>query len=228
MEPPLFSYRPGNTIVHRTPAGIKLAAVCVISLQVFSETTVFGEPTAAPWLRAGVYAIIVMILFWCAQIPIRRLLSLRYVFLLGMFVTACRAVHFFPSPMIETSRIPEGTLYMVRFFITAVAALILFETTSRRHIQDVFVTIETLVQTIIPPLKKVPFSAVLGAAIGFIPEIFAVWRTVRFAAAARSYACRKVSARQFVLRTVTELSTLLSCLLARAEATRKAMLNRTP
>ena len=104
-----------------------------------------------------------------------------------------------------------GLLYTIRFLITAIAAQIVFETTSPLEIKESFG-------------KSNPALA-LALAINFIPQVFATWNQVHTAAMART------PNKKGLLRTIPivycEIQAFFSCLLYQAEIKRKALLNRS-
>lgn len=78
---------------------------------------------------------------------------------------------------------------------------------------------------IFPPLRKWNPALVISLAINFIPQIFDTWSSVRTAARARTLSGKK-SIAQAIRILYQEIQSLISCLLFKAETTRKAILNR--
>ena len=112
----------------------------------------------------------------------------------------------------------EGLIYSYKFFISTFVALLLFETTTMLEIQ-------TSLQKI-PLLNKTYLPTVLAITISFFPEIFSTWQEVTLAAKARKSPKSKISVFQKIKNLITQFSSLLSCMLQKAEIKRKALLSR--
>lgn len=211
------------------------------------------------WIRTGVYAIIVLVLFILAKTPIRNLRRLLFVPVMGLLLTFFRMIAWQPNnndfPItLDLLQLPDGLLYTLRFLVTATSALILFETTSRLQMLEALEQVEDLLKKIFPPLKKFHVARIVSIAIGFIPEIFTVWNQVNLAARARMQTTtslrsatdswsvagtrstansqsatgkQKISIKRRIAILVAEFSALLSCMMQRAEETRKAVENRS-
>jgi energy-coupling factor transporter transmembrane protein EcfT len=229
VQPALFAYRCGMTLIHRIPALPKIIGMCIITIRTFVSTYNRVTYTAADrivWLHALAYGIVTAACFILAQTPVRHLRKLLFVPVMGMIITLFRMITLFPFLSLNMAELPEGLLYTVRFFITTCAALVFFETTSRRELQDALEQVESVFRRIIPPLRRVPAALSVSIAIGFIPEIFSMWNTIILAAAARIPSDRRLPPFRRIAVICQELSALLSCMIARAEETRKAVLNR--
>lgn len=297
QTPSLFSYRIGNTCIHKVPALLKFIILLVISIRIFSDKSFFMQILSlyksfnsfelsilnivSPafslviWAKIFFYFILVSVFFILARTPISHIKNLLFVPLIGFFVTIIRMISFVPIDVsqilppilinnsfwftsikilpflfINPVELPEGLLYTSRFFVTAIAALVLFETTSTLQIEETLSSLEKKVAIIFPPIKKLHLAQIISISIGFIPEIFATWNKVVIAAKARNPNNGRVkenhlsNARttttkaklnsnfahfaQKISLIIAQFSALLSCLLSRAEETRKAFLNRNP
>lgn len=218
VEASLFSYRVGNSIIHKIPAGIKLAilfALCISMANKFSEN----------WILLFSYCVATLVVFVAARTPVSHLKNLKFVIFVGLFVTAFRTFEFNQKIAFNLAETKIGLLYTVRLLIAATAALIVFETTSRREIQEVFAVAERGLQKIFPPAKKIPFALTISVAISFIPEIFSVWNAVQLAARARTPSGKIPFSRRIAI-SIAQISALFSCMFFRAEETRNAIVNR--
>lgn len=239
----LFAYRRGNTSVHNLPALVKLVllfALCIVTFYGGSPDdvpSVLSRPLIARMLTCLAISII---LFFFAGCSWRSLKNLSFVLVLGAAVTVFRTlgipgeptdiqkeyiISVLPGVFLNLNGCAAGILYTVRFFITTFTAQTVFETTSSLEIKGAAESVQNAAAHIVPPLKKWNPALVISLAINFIPQIFDTWNSVHTAARARSNAGKK-NLVQTMRITYQELQSLLSCLLFKAETTRKAILNR--
>lgn len=205
MDVALFSYRKGNTPVHRAPALLKLAVLCIISAAAFA--------TPFPWVL--LWAVPPVLSYLTARIPFSRLRKLAFVPVIGIMVTLFRLIS-------GPDQLQSGLLYTLRFAITALSAMVMFETTSPIQLQYGLETLWKCICRILPFLKKTDPVPTLCVTISFIPEIFFQWEKISMAARARTFS------RKDRIRACTAMITaLLSVMLKRAEEKRRAMLNRS-
>lgn len=182
-------------------------------------------------IAAALYAVICVVLFFTSGLPLKRLRNLKYVLVIGLFVTILQCINFNTIPSASTMfsfsfvGIRAGILYTIRLGTVSLLALITFETTTRLQIQDSFETLESLLQKIFPPFRKIPFALAISVTIGFIPEIFATWNKIQKASAAR-IPCKKLSVVRRIEIFLAQISALFSCMLSKAEQTRRALVAR--
>ncbi len=226
MESALFTYRRAQTLIHRSPAILKLIVLFVLSLTIFSS----AETSTLQWIILGAHGLFASLCFILAKIPLNHLKKIAFVPLMGLFVTAFRVFSFFPFS-VDVYQIPAGLLYTARFLVATLFALIFFETTSTMQITDSLEKIQSVIARCFPPLKplfrKINPALIIGIAIGFIPRVFSTWQKVRLSAISRSEPKSKLSFYSRILRIEVQFSALLSCMINSAETTRKAVLNRT-
>ena len=127
--------------------------------------------------------------------------------------------------MLRADRVLDALLYIYRFFMSALSALIFFETTSPLQIKAAFEQIQNVLAKIFPPLKRINPAMTLALAINFIPEIFSAWMRISRAAKARRPEGK--GAAFFIGGLYAQLAALLSCLISYAETTRRAIVNRS-
>lgn len=222
----LFAYRKTDTILHRMPALIKLVLLFAICIYTFSsgmlstKAQVFAK-TEIIKLSVGFFAVV--FLFILARAPWNSLKNLKFVFVLGFFLTAFKMLHF--PFYFDTDALISGLHYTFCFFITALCAQLIFESTSSLEIKDALESIQNIIAIILPPVKKLNPALVISLAINFIPMVFATWNRVHLASRARSKAKRGLLGATD--NAFTQLSAFFSCLLHQAETTRMALLNRS-
>ncbi len=221
----LFTYRKGNTLIHKAPPLLKLIILLLVSLTVFSSVEGVSE-----WIILAAYYMGAFVFFIFSKTPLKHLKKLNFVILMGLFVTFFRVVNFAPF-MLDFSQIPDGMLYTLRFLLATIFVLIFFETTSTSQITDSFQKIQDSIVIFIPPLK--PFfqkhnpGRIMGLSIGFMPRIFSTWEKVRLATLARTPSKKQNRIANFLFIIEVEFSALLSCMINVAETTRKAVINRS-
>lgn len=203
-EPALFCYRLADSPVHRAPAWLKIIFLITVTLRTFSKTTyALPEDFFIPleliqWIRIGFYFVLSMALFFAAGTPLSSLKKLKFILVLAV----CLLLISLCTPCIEQedgatfislniAGLKSDMLYISRFFVTVLASLVVFETTSRMELFDFFVQAENVVCRVIPPFKKLNAALILSVTITFIPEVFACWSRISLAAAARTPAFRK-------------------------------------
>ena len=215
----LFSYRRGNSIIHKAPVLLKL--FCMIVICIFTFKGNFNS-TVSEILSVGVILISILV-FIFSKAQFKSIFQLKFVFVLGFIITVFKTISF---TAINYDGLASGILYTVRFFITALFAQVVFETTSVLEIKEAFESLENLIAKVIPPFKKLNLALILSLSINFIPQIFSTWNKVKTASKARSNSTKKSLVSTFRI-SLQELQTLLSCLLYQAETKRQALTNRS-
>ena len=176
-----FSYRPGKTILHRIPAGLKLLGVMALS-------------TAACVSVPGLAAVIILILAAsiAGRIPPWELLrGARALALLSLCV------------MLLNLRTPViGMVTALRIFVPFAAAALLFSVTTMRELRLSLAAFETGLGKILSAGRPQHgnhafFSLGISLMLGFIPRFFELWETANLACEARS--CRSGLRRLFLL-----------------------------
>lgn len=223
----LFCYRKGSTPLHKIPALIKLLIMFFLCAAVFRGSSQDAQDkilSSAELVQIGVCLLISLSMFFLSGAHLSSLAQLRFVFVLGAFVTLIRVFSSFPDPKKED--LIFGASYTARFFISSLCAQTVFETTSSLQIKDAIELAQNAISKAFPPLKKLNPALVIALAINFIPSVFETWNKVSLAAKAREVRRkkRKTSIRGLICR----FSALFSCLINQAETTRKAVLNRSP
>lgn len=170
----LFSYRNTDSLIHKMPAWVKLCFLLLVTLRIFSAS---GSQIII-WARLGFYFTICLTFWILAKTPFSSLLKLRFLLYLGLLL--------FSISLINHSPIKNDLLYILRFLITMLASTVVFETTSRMEIMDLFYNAENVVGRVIPPFKKLNLSLVFSVSLTFIPEVFECWNRVMLAASART------------------------------------------
>ena len=238
-EPALFCYRLADSPVHRAPAWLKIIFLVTVTLRTFSKTTyALPEDFFIPleliqWIRIGFYFVLSAVLFIAAKTPLSSLKRLKFILVLAvclMLISLC-------TPNIEQedgatfislniAGLKNDLLYISRFFVTVLASLVVFETTSRLELFDFFVQAEDAVSRVIPPFKKMNAALILSVTITFIPEVFACWSRVSLAAAARTPVSRKGRRHFSICAINAQITAFFLNMLQYAEEVRRAVNSR--
>lgn len=194
---PIGHYRPGRTIVHRAPAGVKLVALTMVSLLLMSVT--------GPW-STFVALVLALTLVGCSGMGVRPLLrAVRGWAILAAALTAYGAWQRGWASAFE----PVGDLIALVLLSTVVTA-----TTSVEEVLDALVAAAR-------PLRRVGidperFALACSLAIRSIPTIVEIAVQTRDAALARGLQ-RDLRARlvPLVIRTVAHAYAVGDALTAR-------------
>ena len=205
----LFAYRRGNTPMHHLNAGLKilfLITLCIVTFAGGMYDTLDSVLKSSIIIRTLLCLAVTIALFATSGRSRTSFKPVKFVLIIGVLMILFRV---FNQSLPDA--LAAGLLYTIRFLITAIAAQIVFETTSPLEIKESFG-------------KSNPALA-LALAINFIPQVFATWNQVHTAAMART------PNKKGLLRTIPivycEIQAFFSCLLYQAEIKRKALLNRS-
>lgn len=201
MELALFSYRRGGSPLNKAPALLKMIFLFALNFFVFWES----PRTAA--LRCALSFAASASLFFLSGANWKGLLKLRFVLYIGLMVFALKIIG---TPVAAwTGSGAYALLYTARFFVSALAAQCVFETTTMLQMQEAL---------------RLPLVVTL--AINFIPQIFSEWQKIKLAARSRTSARRRKSIFGAASIALFEMQALLFVMLEKAETKRKALENR--
>ena len=220
----LFAYRRGNTPLHRFPAVFKilfLIILCIVTFAGGMYDTLESVLKPSLLIRTGLCLAVTLGLFFASGCSRTSFKPVKFVLIIGALMILFRV---FNQPLKDA--FAAGLLYTVRFLITAVAAPIVFETTSPLEIKNSLEGGQNKIAKVLPFVKKLNFALALSLAINFIPQVFATWERVHTAALARTPKNKKGLIRSIHI-VYCEIQAFFSCLLYQAEIKRKALLNRS-
>ena len=214
VQPTLFRYRSGETIIHRTPAGIKLAVMIAFTIAVFS-------PLLPALIAASALLAVLAIL---ARTQIETILSgAKLVLWYGLFIAAFRLIGKPLESVDVLAELRATALYTWQLAAVLLAGTLFYETTATTEIAHTLKTIQTTLRWR-KPLPDVAF--LLSLTIGFIPRIFSAWDSLEKAWAARE-GNRRYGPLSFFRRTTTLVPLLVLKLLSIANDTDRAIRNRS-
>ena len=217
----LFSYERGTSLLHKCNALVKVLFLTAFCIAIFLE---------AEWksvffiARTAACIFIPLVLLLLSRLSVRIVFNLWPVILTGAFVTAFRSFNIVPFSF-NREGFCSGCIYALNFFMAALASGIVFKTTSPLQIRESLCGVEDALAKIFPFVKKLNLALAISLTINFLPSIFEYWNKTGLACKARRPGSKK---RFFSIRIFTaHFSAFFSCLLYRAETSRRAVLNRS-
>jgi biotin transport system permease protein len=162
-----YAYRPGNSVLHRLPGGVKLLGLFLISTLAF----VFGIPA----LAAGTILVIAGSL--AAGIgPGKLLRGARPLLVLILMVVICRLVSrgTIGEPDDLSKELAASLIFGWSIILAFGAAALFFSVTTMTEIKD---SLDRL------HLKRLSLG--ISLMLGFLPRFFAVWENTELAYRAR-------------------------------------------
>ncbi|WP_300461327.1 energy-coupling factor transporter transmembrane component T [Desulfobacula sp.] len=174
-----FTYRPGNSLLHRLDVRLKFFTICLISMSLLS----------AHLPACGGYALVLVFFFKTAGLNVWETLnSMKYFMLLLFFVFMARVLtvpgdilFVFHDISISEQGIMEGGLVAFKFFLVMVTGLI-FSTTTKPS------SVKSAVQWFLKPVPFVPekrVAVMISLSLGFMPVILKQAREISNAQKAR-------------------------------------------
>jgi biotin transport system permease protein len=169
MRPPAlrspWSYRPGNSPLHRAPAALKLLGLLVISTLglIFP---LWGIIPGAALLILGARI---------ARIRLRELFrGGRTVLIMMLAIVLLRAVKVFP-PSLDWTGLREGAALGLTVILSFCAGALLFSVSTTAELREG-----------LEPFLGRRFSLAFALMLGFLPRFFEAWEESRSAWAARA------------------------------------------
>jgi biotin transport system permease protein len=164
-----YSYRPGNSFLHRLGGGWKLLALFLISTLAFA--------LGLPFLAAGTILVIAASL--AAGLPLRELLrGIKPLLATALLVTLCRSLGAEAeggAPFFFNRRgFAEGLRFGWGMLLAFCAASLFFSATTMTEIKDS-----------LDKLRLKRLSLGLALMLGFLPRFFVVWEAADLAYRAR-------------------------------------------
>ena len=177
-----WSYRKGATLLHRLPAGIKLAFLLVLSLAAF-----FPNPLAL----AGVALTLALLSLVARTRPWELLCGSGPLLFVVLAVFLVQGVEISP-PGFKLDGLVESVVFCARIGTAFAAGSLLFRVTTPGEIRKSLARLETALH-----LEKLRPSLAVSLMLGFLPRFFEIWEDVNLAWQSRGG--RKSLARLTVL-----------------------------
>jgi biotin transport system permease protein len=160
-----WSYREGSTLLHRLPAGLKLAFLLLLSLASF-----FPGTETQSLVLLGTITVILITLSFAAGIGPRALLrGSGPLFLVIFWGFLLQAVEFSPLK-INPSGFLTAVIFSLRIGAVFSAGTLLFSVATPYEIKKSLSRLETFLH-----IKKLSLSLYISLMLGFLPQFFEVW-----------------------------------------------------
>jgi len=163
--PPGNKNRKGSTILHRLPAGFKLAFLLLISLASFFP----GTETQSLVLLGTIAAILTALSFAAGIGPTALLRGSGPLFLVIFWGFLLQAVEFSPLKISFTGFL-AAVIFSLRIGAAFSAGTLLFSVTTPYEIRKSLSRLETFLR-----IKKLNLSLYISLMLGFLPQFFEVW-----------------------------------------------------
>ena len=168
-----FSYKAGNTFVHKMPPVAKILLIPSINILIFT----------LPFEVSLGFLIFQAALAFGLKFALReQLRDLRPVlyYALILYVTSfiaqfCAAGFDLQSAFSSTVQNHETIKMLVKLFCVMQSASILFKTSTSLQIRDGIGVIESLIRKILPVSKKNTFTDTIALFVCFIPMVYKNW-----------------------------------------------------
>jgi biotin transport system permease protein len=220
-----YSYRPGNTALHRLNPALKLLSLLGITTAAF----LFG------FYALAASAAFVAVCALSARIkPWELLRGIRPILLISLFIIVSRSAVFAP-PWFSREGCIDGLLFSGNMVICFAAASLLFSVTTMTELKDSLEKIERLI--LLPPvfllrrfgrpalveaasrLERPKLSLAIPLMLGFLPRFFEIWEAAHTAYAARA-------GKKGIRATLTLIPIVTGRMLEAAAETAEAMESR--
>lgn len=184
-----FSYKAGNSFVHRLPAWIKILFVPVCNIAIFSLS----------WQVAAGFALAQTVLFFALRFSLREQLADAmpvvwygaFLYLIG-FGADCYALAqdeplwdaaFHAAVRVAGDR--ETGVRVLKFFACVQSASLMFKTSTSLELRAGIETIERTIRRWLPCKKEAKCAAAVALFVNFIPAVFVLWQQLKRAWLAR-------------------------------------------
>ena len=166
-----WSYRKGATLLHRLPAGFKLAFLLLLSLAAF-----FPGPEARSLAVLGIIALILIILSFVAGIgPAALLRGSGPLLFLVLAVFLFQGIEISPFGF-NFDALGESLIFCVRIGAAFAAGSLLFAVTTSGEIRKSLSRLEAALR-----LKKLKLGLSISLMLGFLPRFFEIWEDCNLA-----------------------------------------------
>jgi biotin transport system permease protein len=160
-----WAYRKGSALLHRLPAGFKLAFLLLLSLASF-----FPGTDTQSLILLGVIAFILTALSFAAGIgPLALLKGSGPLFLVVFWVFLMQALEF-PPLRISSRGLVQATIFSLRIAAAFSAGTLLFSVTTSHEIRKSLSRLEKFLR-----MEKLNLSLYISLMLGFLPQFFEVW-----------------------------------------------------
>jgi biotin transport system permease protein len=161
-----WSYRKKNSVLHKLPAGYKLASLLLLSVLSFLPGLI---------VLSGIILILISLSLIAGIGPLSLLRGSRQLFILVIAVFLFQGIEISP-PGIRVDNLKETIIFCLRIAAAYSAGALLFSVTTGGEIKKSLSGLEAKLH-----LEQSKLSLYFSLMLGFIPQLFAIWEDLNLA-----------------------------------------------
>lgn len=219
----VFSYKGGNSFIHRIPAWIKILYIPFFNVLIFSLS----------WQCAAAAFVLHIILFCAVKFSVKEqwndfkpaLYYAVFLYILN-FITAAMVMwgtldllQVFINSIKAAVTDKETAVFVIKFSACVQSCSLMFKTCTSLELREGVEIVESAVRKVLPVKKEPVFAGAVSQLILFIPAVFKIWNQIVTAWTARH---GKKGIRMFMVL----IPVLFSVGLKYAWDTSRAIINR--
>ena len=176
-----FSYKAGNSLIHKLPSWIKLLLIPALNIIVF----------CLPPVVSIIFLVAQFILCCFLKFTLKEQFQdlkpvIYYAILLYIFnLISSLFTEFSVASVKDAFLNKETSLMLIKLFCIMQSASILYKTSTSLEIREGIAVIESCIRKIFQLNKKLTFTNAISLFVTFIPMVFAVWQKSKKAWIAR-------------------------------------------
>ena len=163
-----WSYRKGSTLLHRLPAGFKLAFLLLLSLVAFFP----GSEAQSLAVLSGIALILIILSFVAGVGPLSLLRGSGPLLFLVLAVFLFQGIEISPLGF-NFGALEESLIFCIRIGVAFSAGTLLFAVTTSGEIRKSLSRLEAALH-----LEKLKLGLGISLMLGFLPKFFEIWEDV--------------------------------------------------
>ena len=186
----IFSYKAGNSFIHKIPAWIKVLFIPLFNISVFYFR----------WSFAAGFFCFNVILFFCLRFSIKEqyrdlkpgIFYAEFLYLLNFLTTLyllwnfSQPVEILKNAFLTTILDKNTAVFVLKFSVCVQSCSLMFKTSTNLELREGIEKIELAVRRVLPCKKKAVLARYISLMIIFIPEVFKLWNQISRAWKARN------------------------------------------
>lgn len=190
-----FSYKAGNSFVHKIPAVIKIVVIPIINILFFILPFYFS---LALLIFQFILAFYLKFTIKEQFADIKTVIYYAILLYLSSFIGHSLTIFFAPSnsstfftevlkqAFYKTFTNTETAIMLLKLFVVMQSASIVFKTSTSLQIRDGVSKIESAIRKVLPVSKKNKFTTAISLFVCFLPMVYKNWNQCKKAWFARS------------------------------------------
>ena len=172
-----WSYRKGDTLLHRLPAGIKLIFLLSLSLAAFFP----GGELKSLIILAGIILLLIVLSLMAKNLPFELLRGSGPLMGFILFLFLFQGIDFYPPSfnaerLMDSGKLIGALLYCGRIITTFAAGSLLFAVTTVSQIRKSVEFLEKKLR-----LDRLKIGLGISLMLGFIKSFFEIWEDINLA-----------------------------------------------